>query len=149
MNDLVETCKDSEEGFRAAGEKLKDREIHTLFLELSLQRAGFAGELQAEVTNSGGEPATSGTTAGAIHRGWMGLKSALTGDSDHAILEEAESGEDAALKNYREALGKNLPSNFHDIVSRQYSEIQRSHNAIRGLRDRDHPDMIAPMAGLT
>ena len=66
-----------------------------MFLKLYLQRSEFAGELQAEVTRIGGEPATSGSTAGAIHRGWIGLKTALAADTDHAILEEAERGEDA------------------------------------------------------
>jgi uncharacterized protein (TIGR02284 family) len=135
LNDLIETCKDSEEGFRSAAGKLKDAQIHSLFVNYSLQRAGFAGELQSEVTRLGGEPAKSGTTAGAIHRGWIGLKTALTGDSDHAILEEAERGEDAAVKNYRDAIGKDLPSDLKSIVSRQFQEVLQTHNAVRALRD--------------
>src|ERR1700722_17316987 len=140
LNDLIETSKDGQEGFQTSAEKLKDPEIRTIFLKLSRQRAGFAGELQAEVTRIGGEPAKSGSTAGAIHRGWIGLKSALAGDSDDAILEEAERGEDAAVKNYREALNKELPSDLQSIVSRQFSEIQQSHNAVRELRDSHRAD---------
>ena len=135
LNDLIETCKDSEEGFRSAAAKLKDAQIHSLFLNYSLQRAGFAGELQSEVTRLGGEPAQSGTTVGAIHRGWIGLKTALTGDSDHAIFEEAERGEDAAVKNYRDAIGKDLPSDLKSIVSRQFQEVLQTPNAVRALRD--------------
>lgn len=63
LNDLIETCKDSQQGFHAAAEKLKDKEIHSVFLRLYLQRAEFAGELQAEVTRDGGDPATSGSAA--------------------------------------------------------------------------------------
>jgi uncharacterized protein (TIGR02284 family) len=148
LNDLIETSKDGQEGFQTSAEKLKDPEIRTIFLKLSRQRASFAGELQAEVTRIGGEPAKSGSTAGAIHRGWIGLKSALTGDSDQAILEEAERGEDAAVKNYREALNKELPSDLESIVSRQFSEIQQSHNAVRELRDSHRADTSLPMAGL-
>jgi uncharacterized protein (TIGR02284 family) len=148
LNDLIETSKDGQEGFQTSAEKLKDPEIRTIFLKLSRQRAGFAGELQAEVTRIGGEPAKSGSTAGAIHRGWIGLKSALTGESDQAILEEAERGEDAAVKNYREALNKELPSDLQSIVSRQFHEIQQSHNAVRELRDSRRADTSLPMAGL-
>src|SRR5580692_3764534 len=90
LNDLIETCKDSQEGFHSAAEKLKDPDIHTLFLQLYLQRSEFAGALQAEVTRIGDEPVTSGSIAGAIHRGWVGLKTALAADTDYAILEEAE-----------------------------------------------------------
>src|SRR5258708_20829050 len=124
LNGLIETCKDSQEGFHGAAQKLKDPEIHTVFLRFYLQRAEFAGELQAEVTRLGGEPATSGSTFGAIHRGWIGLKAALAADTDHAIVEEAERGEEAAVKNYIEALRKDLPSDLHVIVSRQHHQVQ-------------------------
>ena len=48
--------------------------------------------------------------AGALHRGWVDVKSAVTDHSDHAILAECERGEDAAKKNYREdiILGRDL-----------------------------------------
>jgi uncharacterized protein (TIGR02284 family) len=136
INDLIETCKDGDEGFRTAAEKVKDATIKSDFLKFALQRAGFAGELQAEVTRLGGEPAKSGTTTGAIHRGWIDLKSAVTGSSDHSILEEAERGEDAAVKNYRDALAKNLPADIEAIVSNQLREIQQTHNTVKAMRDR-------------
>lgn len=149
LNDLIETCKDSQEGFQSAAEKLKDPEIHTLFLKFYLQRSEFAGELQAEVTRIGGEPSISGSTAGAIHRGWIGLKTALASDTDHAILEEAERGEDAAVKNYIEVLRKDLPSDLEGIVSRQFHEIQHTHHTIRELLDRHRTTTTdLPMAGL-
>jgi len=149
LNDLIETCKDSQEGFHAAAEKLKDPEIHTLFLQCYLQRAEFAGELQAEVTRTGGDPATSGSTLGAIHRGWIGLKTALAADTDLAILDEAERGEEAALIRYIEALRKDLPSDLKAIVFRQHHEIQQTHRTIRELLERHHtPSTDLPMAGL-
>jgi uncharacterized protein (TIGR02284 family) len=148
LNDLIETNKDADQGFRDSAEKLKDPEIRTLFLNFSRERAHFAGELQQEVTRLGGEPATSGSTAGALHRGWIGLKAALTGDNEHSILEEAERGEDAAVKNYREALAKNLPADLHAIVSQQYRSIQQAHNRVRDLRDRSKTETPTPVTGV-
>jgi uncharacterized protein (TIGR02284 family) len=148
LNDLIETCKDSQAGFHAAAEKLKDKEIHSLFLHYYLQRAEFAGELQAEVTRDGGQPAESGTTAGAVHRGWIGLKTALAADSDHEILVEAERGEEAAVKNYIAALRRRLPGDVEAIVSRQFREVQEAHKKIRELLEQ-HPEKTdLPMAGL-
>jgi len=148
LNDLIETCKDSEEGFHSAAEKLKDPEIHSLFLRYYLQRAEFAGQLQAEVTRTGGEAATSGSTTGAIHRGWIDLKTALAADTDHAILKEAERGEDAARKNYIEALRKDLPHDLKTILSGQLHEIQETHKTIRELLDKVYTTTDLPMAGL-
>jgi uncharacterized protein (TIGR02284 family) len=135
LNDLIETCKDSQEGFHQASSRIKDGQIRTLFLKYSVQRAQFAGEIQAEITRLGTEPAKTGSTAGAIHRGWMGLKSVLTGGDSHAILAEAERGEDTAVKNYRDALGKGLPADIHDIVRAQLREINQTHDIVRQLRD--------------
>jgi|SRR5580698_2975528 uncharacterized protein (TIGR02284 family) len=148
LNELIETCKDSQEGFHTAAEKLKDPEIHTLFLRFYLQRAEFAGELQAEVTRGGGDPAASGSTFGAIHRGWIGLKTALAANTDHAILEEAARGEDAAVKNYIEALRKDLPADLESMVSRQFSEIQQTHRTVRELLEKHSATTDLPMAGL-
>jgi uncharacterized protein (TIGR02284 family) len=148
LNDLIETCKDSQQGFHAAAEKLKDPEIHTLFLKLYLQRSEFAGELQAEITRIGGDPAASGSTLGAIQRGWAGLKIALAVDTDFAILDEAEKGEDAAVKNYIAALRKDLPSDLENIVSTQFHEIQQAHRIIRELLEKHHTTTDLPMAGL-
>ena len=72
LNNLIETCKDSDEGFRAAAEKLKDASVKTDFLKVARQRATFSGELQAEVTRMGSEPSKSGSTTAALHRGWLG-----------------------------------------------------------------------------
>jgi hypothetical protein len=39
------------------------------------------------------------------------------------------------VKNYREALGKDLPSDIHDFVRAQLVDIQHVHNVVRQLRD--------------
>lgn len=135
LNGLIETCKDGQEGYRAAAEGAKSPDLKRLLNELSLERAQFAGDLQSEVTRLGGDPAKSGTTGGALHRGWLNIKKAVAGSSDHAILEECERAEDAAIHNYREALAKDMPSDLRSIIERQYVQIQKDHHQVRTLRD--------------
>ena len=43
--------------------------------------------------NRDSEPDNTGSIGGALHRGWIDLKSAL-GGGDHAILAATETGED-------------------------------------------------------
>jgi uncharacterized protein (TIGR02284 family) len=135
LNGLIETLKDGEEGFRSAAEKLKDPAIGSEFRQFASQRGRLASELQGEVSRIGGTPETSGSASGALHRGWIGLKSALTGNDDHAILEEAERGEDAAVKNYRDALAKDLPADIRSVIDRQYRDVLTTHNSVRTWRD--------------
>src|SRR5947208_9198374 len=75
VNDLIETLKDGQEGFRQAAEAVNDSQLKTLFSEYSLQRSRFAGELQNEVINLGeSKPEDSSSTAGAMHHAWINLK---------------------------------------------------------------------------
>jgi uncharacterized protein (TIGR02284 family) len=135
LNGLIETCKDGEEGFRTCAEHTKDTELRRTFDKYSLQRSHFVGELQTEVMGLGGEPENSGTTSGALHRGWIDLKAKIVSSDDHAMLEECERGEDSAVHNYRDALTKDLPENIRQLIENQYRQIQLAHNEIRALRD--------------
>ncbi len=136
LNDLVETSKNGEAGFKAAAEDTKNAELRTLFEARSRDCSSGANELQTVVTQLGGKPETSGTVAGAVHRGWVNLKSVVTGRSDLAILEEVEKGEDVAKKAYSDALQEDLPATVRAVVQKQYDGVLRNHDQIRDLRNR-------------
>lgn len=137
INDLIETLKDGQEGFKQAAEAVKDTDLKSLFSEFSLQRARFAGELQSEARQYGeSNPEKTSSAAGAMHRAWINLKSALTSGDDHAILAECERGEDSALKEYKEAMEEQeLPAPIRNIISRQYGEVKSAHDRVKQLRD--------------
>jgi uncharacterized protein DUF2383 len=79
LNDLIETSKDGERGFRAAAEDTQNAELQALFLRRAGDCAAGAAELQQLVTRLGGKPEDGGSVAGAFHRGWVNLKAAETG----------------------------------------------------------------------
>ena len=133
LNDLIETCTDGENGFRTAAEHVKDTELTRFFTMCSQQRAQFTSELQSEVRQLGGTPVDRGTVSAAFHRGWINIKSVVTGGSNEAIIAECERGEDAALENYERVLKQNLPPNVLPVVKHQYTEIKRAHDRIRDL----------------
>jgi len=133
LNSLIETCRDGQEGFKTAAEGVDNAELKELFYSYSQQRAGFVGELQDEVRRLGGEPDTTGSVTASLHRGWMGLRAALTGGDEAAVLAECERGEDAAMSNYRAAFNVDLPANIRQMVERQFAEIKEAHNHIRNL----------------
>ena len=133
LNDLIETCRDSENGFRTAAEHAKDPELTRFFNLRSQERAQFASELQSEVRQLGGTPVDRGSVSAAFHRGWINIKSVVTGGSNEAIVAECERGEDAALENYERVLKQNLPPNVLPVVKHQFTEIKRSLDRIRDL----------------
>ena len=84
----------------------------------------------------GGKPASNGSALGAVHRGWLDLKAAVTGRDDKTILEECESGEDVAQSRYADALKKDLPPEVHTLVEKQYHGVIEIHNQVKALRDQ-------------
>lgn len=133
LNNLIQTCRDGQEGFQAAAAGVRSEALREVFYEYSRQRASFAGELQDEVRRMGGEPAEAGSVTGSLHRGWMGLRTALTGEDEQAVLAECERGEDSALAAYRAALGVDMPASVRSLVERQFAEVKEAHQRIAGL----------------
>ena len=136
LNDLIETCKDGEYGFRTCAERVQSAELRTVLNECAQRCRDGASELQAAVGRLGGKAEDESSVSGTMHRGWVRVKGALGGDSDLSMLEECERGEDAALARYRDALKKDLPGPAAEIVRRQYEGVKRNHDRIRSLRDR-------------
>lgn len=135
LNDLIETCRDGQEGFKEAAENAKSPELKNFFHQASRERARFVGELQQEVRTLGGDPENSGSTAGTLHRVWIDIKGTLTGKDDGSILNEAERGEDSAVKVYEDALKKGLPANCRSVVELQFGEIKLIHDRVKQMRD--------------
>jgi len=141
LNELIEFSKDGEKGFKASAEDVKSPELKTYFLQRSGECGIAASELQHHVRALGGDPETSTSVSGDLHRKWVDLKSMLTGKDEEAVLNEVERGEDHALKAYKNALEKlaKLPmaagSEVIPVVERQYHGVQRNHDQVKVLRN--------------
>ena len=135
LNDLIETCRDGQNGFQEAAENVKSPELKNFFNKAALDRAQFVGELQLEVRTLGGDPEKTGSTTAAIHRAWIDIKGTLTGKDDHSILNECERGEDSAVDAYKNALKLGLPTNILPTVERQFQSIKQVHDRVKQMRD--------------
>lgn len=136
LNDLIETSKDGEYGFRTSAEYLRSSETKRLFMRRADECRQAAAELQTLVVQLGGKAEDSGSATGAMHRGWVSVKGTLSGYSDKAILEETERGEDTAQESYRKALATDLPPGVLEVVERQFEGVKRNHAQVRALRDK-------------
>lgn len=136
LNDLIETSKDGEYGFRTSAEHAKSTELQSVFEQRANECRAAAQELQSCVAQYGSQPETGGTVSGAMHRGWVAARGAVALNDDLSMLEECERGEDVAKKRYADALQKDLPSDVMAIVQRQAEGVQRNHDQIKRLRDQ-------------
>ncbi|MBI2829027.1 MAG: PA2169 family four-helix-bundle protein, partial [Acidobacteria bacterium] len=130
---LVEVCKNGERGFLAAADRVNDPGLKSLFTELAAERARFAADLVPHLQRLGGRTDQEGTSAGTLHRGWIGLKSLVPGHHDHAIVIEAERGERVALNAYQDALNGMLPPTVIGLIEQQRDALQKANDRIRAI----------------
>jgi len=136
LEDLLESCRDGEYGFQTSAEHAKSSDIQTLLMRHARECGAAAAELEREITARGGKPPKGGTVAGALHRGWVSVRTALTSRDDKAVLEECERGEDTAVARYRKALKQDgLPADVRALIERQAQGAQRNHDEVKALRD--------------
>ncbi len=135
LNDLIETCRDGQNGFKEAAENVKSPDLKTFLNQIATERAQFVNQLQLEVRTLGGDPQKTGSTSAAIHRAWMDINGTLTGKDDHTILSECERGEDSAVEAYKDALKLDLPPNIRSTVERQFQGIKLVHDRVKQMRD--------------
>ena len=135
LNDLLENARDGEYGFKTCAEQVETANAKQLFASRAQGCAEAGRELEGLIVQYGGEPASGGTAAGALHRGWVQVKGAVGADSELSILESCERGEDSAIARYRKALKQSLPADVRAVVQKQADGAQRNHDQIRDLRN--------------
>jgi uncharacterized protein (TIGR02284 family) len=139
LRDLMQVLIDGQKGFARAAESLEEdghSDLAQTMSEYAEQRQRLAAQLQeaasAYVTLSDVE----GSTTADLHRAWMGLADAVTGDDPHAVLAVAEQGEDRAKSAYTDAMKEDLPEELRAVVARQSDEVIEAHDRVRDLRDQ-------------
>ena len=138
--ELVETLKDGERGFASAAEKLRDSdhpEWAAILERFSEQRAGFRREIVELGHEYDEDVDEGGSAAAALHRGWISLKDALTGDDAGAVLGAAVTGEDHAVSEYENALERDLSSGFREVVTRQHAAVVAARDEVKALQTAD------------
>ena len=136
LNHLIQICLDGQKGYLQAAEHAKSAWLQGLFQSCSTQREQFATELTNIVSGLGVEPHSIPTLTGELHRTWFDLRTAVTGENnDLVLLDECESGEDAAREAYETELNKGLPEHIHSVVQSQYQDILKAHAQVHEMRD--------------
>jgi uncharacterized protein (TIGR02284 family) len=135
VNELIETSRDGEKGFTKSAEEVQDPQLKSLFLKRAQSCSVAASELEQQLRALGGKIEEGGSVSGALHRGWVNVKAAVSGHDTAAILAETERGEDYAKKVYGEALEVELPASLRQLIERQYEGVLANHDEVRDLRD--------------
>ena len=138
LKHLLHIANDGKEGYKTAADDADSAELKAIFTTYSIQRSEFEMELKsllrqldADADNESGGP------LGALHRVWMDIKTALTTNDNHAILDACITGEKAAIEAYDKVLtDTSVSPEMRETLSSQSSDIQESLSNIQNLHQQ-------------
>lgn len=134
LNELLEKNNDAVRGYKEAAEEVKDPSLKTFLERNANTRQSFAQDLKQEVVSLGGDPEDDTSFAADMHRGWINLKTALSGNDDESVLEECIRGEESALKEYDEVMKDyDIPQGLRSKMQTQRDQIQQAHSELKSL----------------
>lgn len=135
LNTLIGTLLDSVEGYQKAATDTDNTRYAEMFNARARERQQAVTKLQAAVARLGGNPEDDGTTAGAVHRGWLSLKEAVVGRDDVAIVKEVERGEDYLKAKFEAAMEhKDLPAEGRAAVEEAWQSVRAGHDEMSQLK---------------
>lgn len=135
LNTLIATLIDSIDGYQKAAADTENARFAEMFNARARERQQAVTSLQACVARLGGNPEDDGTTAGAMHRGWINLKEAVVGRDDEAIVNSVESGEDYLKEKFEAALRHtDLPAEARAAVEQAWTSVKAGHDEMSQLK---------------
>lgn len=138
LKHLLHIANDGKEGYKTAADDADSAELKALFTTYSIQRSEFEMELKSLIRQMGADSDNeSGGPLGAIHRVWMDIKTAVTGNDNHAILDACITGEKAAIEAYDKVLtDTSLTPEMRETLSSQRSDISECLRNVQNLEQQ-------------
>ena len=132
LNHLITIAEDGKEGYQNAAKDVKDEDMQNSFDHYSKERASYSSILREQVIKLNGDAKDSGGLIGALHRTWMDMEAVFTSGDRDAIISECITGEDAALKAYKEALDESyITGTLRQIITDQCNGIEGALTSIK------------------
>ncbi|MCX8525866.1 PA2169 family four-helix-bundle protein [Chryseobacterium formosus] len=136
LNDLLNITNDRIKGFTKVEDKVWDSysALKVDYDQMVRQSKVMRADLIDLINERGGEVNDSSTVAGALHRGWIDVKNAFSGNNAESTIENVIFGEKAAIDSYQEALQSgNLCPQSTVVVADQHMQLQESYRKFENI----------------
>lgn len=133
LNELIRLNKDSAKGFVRAENDVEDEALAQWFNQLTEKRAELVDDLQRAVDRIGEEPEDEASTGGALARGWLNIKAAMTIERDKTdaiVLEDRMDHEAEVLEAYESALAESYPASIDEMLQAQRAYLSKVRQAL-------------------
>lgn len=139
LNDLLQITNDRIEGFNKVEDKVWEKypNLKSDYTRMVDQSQNMKLELKRLISERSGDADDSTTVAGALHRTWIDVKNAFSGDNAESTLENVTFGESAAIEAYEKALDSgDLCPESSRVVQDQLHSLKSSYEKFRNLENR-------------
>jgi uncharacterized protein (TIGR02284 family) len=128
LNSLIETTIDSVDGYRRSAEEATDGRFAQHFRQWAGERETVVARLRERVRELGGTPEEDGSLLAAAHRQFLGLRDALTGRDDQAVIAEVDRGESYLNGKWETALNDDgLLPETKTLIRELYQSVRSGH----------------------
>lgn len=136
LQDLLQKTYDAEAGYKQVMTKAESEPLKDWLQTKARQRGEFANELDAQIRNFNEQPIEKGSTLGGAHRTWINVKTALSSNTDEALLEECVRGEEATVEEYGEQLkNTNFDPQVQSLITNQRDKVMSDLRTVKSLEE--------------
>jgi uncharacterized protein (TIGR02284 family) len=142
LNDVLELIQDGIKGYNTCIETEKNTQYLDMFQRYLAQRHEYATELSHHITSIGGTPSEGGDATGSLHRTWIDIKTALSGNPTLALIEEAKRGDASACESLTKLLlDENLTIEDRAMIGKYLAGMAlavtelKAHEVVENVKD--------------
>jgi uncharacterized protein (TIGR02284 family) len=127
LNHLIAVCRDGEEFYGYAAEKVSRPQLQELLRATAGLHREIGDALRPHVSGAGGSAAESGTLSGTFRQLKGGLKAALASDTERALMPELEQAEQAVVRAFEEALAEPMTEAARTLIAGKLEVLRATH----------------------
>lgn len=131
LNDLLAKNYDAERGYNNAAQKSDNPVLKSFYRSKASNRYSYGHQIKDILTYMDAEIDKGTSLAGDLHNAWINFRNIFSINTEEAILDEVERGEEASLHEYDEFLkNRDLPERVRQVITYQRNNIARALNKV-------------------
>lgn len=135
LRELRQLNVDSAKGFEDCADLVDGHGIKQVFVEVAHERRQHAQALATQIEWNDQREEEEGSYLGALHRTWVKVREACSGNSVEAILAEVQRGEETLAEAYRDTAACCATSPIVGLLEDQASAATKTLDRVKALAD--------------
>ena len=136
LNHLIAVCRDAEEFYGYAAEKVSGSQLQPLLRDTAGLHREIGEALRPYVSSAGASPAEGGTLAGKFRQLKGGLKATFASDTEAALVPELEDTEQTVVRAFEGALAEPMDPEAKALVAGKLEVLRATHARIAEIARR-------------